>query len=252
MLRHSSLKKELTRTPPKPWGFHLNIYSIMYNDIKIGVLIPTRGDRPNLLNFVLGQLDKQTVKPDVVEIMNDAPLNSDKDITWRYRIGCDRITSKKVDVIFLIEDDDYYHEGYIESMINEWIKSGKPEIFGIGETIYYHLAIKGYNKMIHPTRSSAFCTMFTKDGIKKMKWPKDNFPFTDIELWKQLQGKTFVPEKTITIGIKGHKNGILFGGIGHRTDTKLYKTLDTDLNWLKSKMDENSFEFYKKIEATIR
>ena len=221
----------------------------MYKDIKIGVIIPTRGDRPELLSKCLHQLDKQTLKPDTIELVNYPPAKEDEcDITWRYRIGCNRFISKKsADVVFLIEDDDYYSLDYIETMMNEWEKNKKPIIFGLGQTTYYHLGIKKWQLMDHPHRASAFCTMLTIDGIKNMKWPKDDYPFTDLELWKILKGKTTTTKEQLAIGIKGHKNGTLFGGMGHYSERFGYKNDDSNLSWLKSKIDEESFLFYEKI-----
>lgn len=216
--------------------------------IKTGVLIPTRGDRPKMLNFCLDRLDKQTYKPTEVEVVDDTPLSKDKDITWRYRIGCERLMSKGVDVIFLMEDDDYYHTYYLEYMLDAWNKVGCPDIFGIGETTYYHLGIKSYYNVRHPLRASAFSTMMTTRGLQNMKWPNDNYPFTDIELWKNLKGHTFMPlYKKMAIGIKGYDMGELFGGIGHDKNWSGYNNPDPGLLWLKDNIDKEAFDFYKKI-----
>lgn len=215
--------------------------------MKIGALIPTRGDRPKLLNHAIEQMQNQTTKPDVIEIMNDTPINFDKDITWRYRIGCERILSKGVDIVFLIEDDDYYDCSYIETVFSAWNLAGRSEIFGIGETTYYHLGLRAWYHQSHKERASAFCTMITREGINKMKWPKDNYSFTDIEFWKQLKGKTFISERPIALGIKGHNEGSLFGGIGHNKQWGGYKNFDLDLSWLKHTINKEAFEFYKKI-----
>lgn len=213
--------------------------------MKIGILIPTRGDRTEFLKFALEQMDRQTLKPDVIELVNDTPLSNDKDITWRYRIGCERLLSKDVDVVFLIEDDDYYADDYIECMVNAWDAAERPQIFGIGETTYYHLELSSYNHHMHHERASAFSTMLTAEGIRNMKWPADNYVFTDIELWKVLKGKTFIPHKCLALGIKGHKSGALFGGMGHIANRILYKNRDLELNWLKSNINDTAFNFYK-------
>ena len=123
--------------------------------MKIGILIPTRGDRKELLLYALRQMDRQTRKPDMIELVDDAPLNGDKDITWRYRLGCERIFSKGADVVFLIEDDDWYSPDYIETMMNKWEESGKPGIFGIEETTYYHLGLRSFQHEVHKGRASA-------------------------------------------------------------------------------------------------
>jgi len=219
--------------------------------MKIGAIIPTRGDRPQLLNFALRQLDRQTRKVDLISIVDDPPSNSmEKDITKRYRLGSERI-SDKVDVAFLIEDDDYYDPEYIFIMMEQWENHGKPEIFGIGTTFYYHLALRGFNQHLHSGRASAFCTMVTSEGLRKMRWPKDNYAFTDIELWKVLVGKTFMPSRPIAIGIKGHQNGTLFGGMGHSKNAKLYTNNDHDMSWFKKSVDEESYLFYGNISNIV-
>ncbi len=214
--------------------------------MKIGVLTPTRGDRPKFLEFAFHQIKRQTVQPNFIELVDDVPVNPNvKDITFRYAKGSERLLKKGADVIFLIEDDDYYSVNYIETMLNEWNKAENPEIFGSGISYYYHLALKRYCYIKHYERASAFSTMITKEGLLKMKWPKDDYPFTDIELWKQLKGKTFVPDNILTIGIKGHNEGKLFGGIGHNREWM--SKYEKDENWLEKNVDNEAFEFYSTI-----
>jgi hypothetical protein len=220
--------------------------------MRIGILIPTRGDRPELLSFALNQMERQTRRPDTIEIVNDSPLSQDKDITWRYRLGCERLLKNGADVILLIEDDDFYSEDYLDTMVTAWEKNGNSQIFGIGETTYYHLGLRSFYQQRHPERASAFCTMLTANGINKMKWPKDNYSFTDIEFWKNIPGKTFMPSKLIALGIKGHNSGSLFGGIGHNSQWGGYKQTDLEMTWLKNIVDNKAFEFYKNISDRIK
>lgn len=216
--------------------------------MKIGVLIPTRGDRPELLNFAIRQMERQTRKPDVIELVNDAPLSGDKDITWRYRIGCERIFAKGVDVVLLIEDDDWYDATYIERLVGEWEKAGKPGIFGIGNTTYYHLGIKAYNEEIHTGRASAMSTLLTK-VVQNIQWAKDNYVWTDIDLWKKIPGKTVMFERLLSLGVK-HGIG-LTGGIGHNAKWGGYKHKDPDMNWLMNTVDQEAFEFYKNMASRL-
>lgn len=219
---------------------------------KIGALIPTRGDRGPLLNFALRQLERQTKRVDHIEIVNDAPKSaSQKDITWRYRVGLERMFAKGVETVFLIEDDDWYADNYIEKMLEQWTYLGQPEVFGLGDTYYYHLGLRGYNQHLHSGRASAFCTLITKAGAEKMRWPADTYAFTDIEIWKQLQGKTFLMARPIAIGMKGHQNGTLFGGMGHSNNKKLYTNRDENMEWLKRHVDEESFTFYSNIANIV-
>lgn len=223
--------------------------------MNISVLIPTRGDRPQFLGNAMRMLNAQTLKPTHVEIVNDAPIDpSKKDITWRYRIGTQRILEKNpgTDAIIYIEDDDWYSPNYIECMSQSWENAGRPLVFGVGDTIYYHLVMRGWYRMVHPTRASAMSTMMSAEGARRMVWPADNFVFTDIEIWKKLPGKTFLPPDSISIGIKGYMEGALFGGIGHRRDLAQYKNHDKELNWLRSKVDAESFNFYKHVAESVR
>jgi glycosyltransferase involved in cell wall biosynthesis len=223
--------------------------------MNISVLIPTRGDRPQFLSNAHRLLEAQTLKPTHVEVVDDPPKDAaKKDITWRYRIGCERIlaANPNTEAIVLIEDDDWYAHNYIETMYNNWINAGRPLVYGIGETIYYHLGMRAWLKYTHLPRASAMSTLMSAAGASKMRWPDDNYVFTDIEIWKKLTGKTFIPDKPISIGIKGYKEGALFGGIGHRWDLCQYKINDEELNWLKDKVDSTSFEFYKKMSDLAR
>lgn len=221
--------------------------------MNISVLIPTRGDRPQFLSNAHRLLEAQTLKPTHVEVVDDPPADLlKKDITWRYRIGCERILSKNpsTDAIVLIEDDDWYAPIYLEVISQNWVNSGKPMIYGIGETIYYHLSMRGWYNQVHPTRASAMSTLISAQGARQMQWPADNYVFTDIELWKKLKGLTFRPPAPISIGIK-HGIG-LCGGIGHRKDLAQYRTHDKDFAWLRSKVDPDSFNFYMTIANQIK
>lgn len=223
--------------------------------MNISVLIPTRGDRPQFLAHCMRLLDMQTVKPTHIEVVSDAPKDpTKKDITWRYRLGCERILQKNPDTecILLIEDDDWYASNYIETMYNNWKAAGSPQVYGVGETIYYHLGMRGWYGQPHPTRASAMSTLLSADGARTMQWPDDFYVFTDIEIWKKLKGSTFRPVTPISIGIKGYNEGSFFGGIGHRWDNNQYKTKDEDLSWLKNLVDTVSFEFYKKMSEFAR
>lgn len=242
MLYH--LKYEI----PNPATLHcpLQVYSLggiafvllrVFLYMKIAVLIPTRGDRPGFLKNCLRMLKAQTLQPDIIEIVNDIPLNKDCDITWRYRTGYDRLRNKGLDLIALIEDDDFYTVDYLQIMVSEWVKQGKPELLGTSYTIYYHLKLQSHFTMNHPVRSSAMNTLIKPD--LNFNWCADNEPYTDMYLWNTLKGIVFTPAKIISIGIK-HGVG-LCGGRSHID--RLHRYTDYSLN-LQSIMDPDSFNFY--------
>lgn len=211
--------------------------------MRIACLIPTRGDRPLFLENCLRMLNNQTVLISHIEIVDDSPVNNTCDITWRYRNGYDRLRNKGFDVIALIEDDDYYAPDYLETIIRAWEAHGKPELFGTSYTIYYNLREKSWLTMHHSTRSSAMSTLIKPDLL--FPWTCDNDPYTDIWLWKLLNGVIFVPKKHICIGIK-HGIG-LCGGQHHTTKLERYTNKDPDQISLKEWTDPESFIFYSQI-----
>lgn len=208
--------------------------------MKIAVLIPDRNDRPNFLQNCLRMIDNQTLKPDIIELVNFIPTDSKCDITKRYRIGYDNLRNKEVDIICLIENDDYYHPEYIETMVNKWVESEKPDLLGTNNTIYYHLYLNKYFTMRHNTRSSAMNTLIKPD--LNFKWCNDNEAYTDIHLWRTLTGIIFEPNKIISLGIK-HGNG-LCGGRTHTDNLHRFVNNDENYLFLKSIMDKESLKFY--------
>ena len=212
--------------------------------MKIGVLIPTRGDRKNFLIHALKLISNQTQQPDEIFIVDEKPKSNEIDITYRYRVGCEKLFKKGCDVILFWEDDDWYHENYIEIMIKNWLFFGEPDLFGLGSTTYYHIGVNKYRTMIHKGRSSAFTTMVTKE-IMNINFGKDSERFFDIHLWKQsLRKETFLYPENICLGIK-HGVGSC-GGKAHLNDFP-YDKEDADLSFLKLIVDEDSFKFYTSL-----
>jgi cellulose synthase/poly-beta-1,6-N-acetylglucosamine synthase-like glycosyltransferase len=223
------------------------------DDPYIVCIIPTRGDRPRMLQRCIEMMSKQTLQPVEVFLMNDPPVDPEKkDITWRYRRAFEDVIKRhpNVELILLIEDDDWYSNAYIEVFYRSWIENGRPDIFGIGETYYYHIGLRSFNHQIHVDRASAFSTGVTK-AIENMKWPDDEYSFVDIEMWNQIKGKTFIVNPPICIGMKGHEEGMMFGGIGHNRNWSGYTNEDYTLDWIGSIMDEESIDFYFSNQGPI-
>ena len=215
--------------------------------MRTAVLIPSRKDRPKFLENCLRMMAAQTLQPDHIEIVDDEPLSADKDITWRYRTGYERLRNKGFDVIALIENDDWYSPFYLEYMVNKWIAEGKPDLLGTDYTIYYHLRKKGWFVMHHDERASAMNTLIKPD--MNFKWCPDNDPYTDIHLWLNagLNGKIIHPNLHYSIGMK-HGEG-LCGGRNHIDKLEKFKNDDKNMDFLFSNMitenkDHDSFNFY--------
>lgn len=215
--------------------------------MRIAILIPDRGDRQLFTLNCKRMIKAQTIQPEIVVFVDFVPKNNAIDITQRYRIGYNVLRNKGMDVIFLMENDDYYAPNYIETMLKNWENSGKPALFGTTKTIYYHIKLRKHYTMHHVTRSSAMSTMIKPD--LKFPWCADYNPYTDCHLYEVLPYKLFTPnpDKPICIGIK-HDVG-LCGGHGHSTKLDAYDNLSTsasdpEMLWLRGNMDLDSFEFY--------
>lgn len=213
--------------------------------MNIGIIIPDRGDRPDFLENCLRMMQRQTMQPVEIAVVNDPPESEACDITKRYRIGYDRLRNKNLDLIAFIENDDWYHPEYLEYMSTVWESLNKPDLLGTKQTIYYHIKLRAHFTMYHNFRASAMNTLIKPD--MNFKWCVDHEPFTDIHLWKTLTGNLFNAIGVYSIGIK---HGI--GKCGARCHTdKLSRFIfqDSNFEFLKSKIDEESFNFYSKVFA---
>lgn len=205
-------------------------------------------------------LDRQTRKPDIIELVSDDFLKFDgdgyqdkpntPDITLRYRTGYDRLRGKGIDCILFIENDDWYACTYIETMVAEWENAGKPDLFGHNFTVYYHIKLFAYFVMQHETRSSAMNTLIKAD--LDFKWCSDSEAYTDIHLWSTIQNRKVLHFDTIIC--MGIKHGIgLCGGKSHLDRLHRYAapsgTPDNQKFFLKRILDTESFEFYSTYFA---
>jgi hypothetical protein len=212
--------------------------------MKVGVIIPDRGDRPKFLDNCLRMMEVQTLQPEIIKLINFPAYSPECDITPRYKLGYERMRRKGIDVIAFIENDDWYSPDYLETMCNAWNDQGRPDIFGTTYTIYYHIRQRAHFTMHHVTRSSAMSTLIVPD--MNFKWCADNDPYTDIHLWQHcgLNRLVWKPEKHICMGIK-HGVG-LCGGSTHTDRQDFFINKDHDKSFLKKTMDPDSFKFYSQ------
>lgn len=214
--------------------------------MRLAVLIPTRGDRPKFLENCFRMLSRQTLKPELIKVMDYPPTTDKYDITQRYRLGYYELRGQGFDLIAFIEDDDYYAPHYLETMVAKWNELGQPSLIGTGYTYYYHIKLRAWYKMIHAVRASMMNTMIKPD--LDFPWCHDQEPYTDMHLWSTVRPtrEIWIPEKPIAIGIK-HNVGLCGGGDAHSTDAQIarrYLNLDANGNFLREHLDQESFEFY--------
>lgn len=240
-----------------------NTYDVGVKSHRIGLIIPTRGDRPEFISNLKRLIRAQKLPPFITILicLVDYPIETEsKDITQRYRRGYDSLRNKNIDVVFFLEDDDFYAHNYINKMFVVWISAGRPEIFGLTHTTYYHIGLRAYFEMHHTQRSSAMCTMVKPD--MNFDWPDDSEPYTDTHLWmsarhketgKPLTQGQFTPDPLICLGIKNFHEGLTGGNMHndrlHRYDPlhNQYAKTDHDLKYLSSIVDPVSLEFYKSF-----
>ncbi len=206
--------------------------------MKVGIIIPDRGDRPKLLANSLRMLAAQTLQFHYIALVDDKPISDKPDITWRYRKGYDILRKKGLDIIAFWENDDWYSPDYLRYMTDKWLEHGKPDLFGTNHTIYYNIKIKAYFEMLHDQRSAAMNTLIKPD--MNFEWCPDYESFTDLYLYRTLNYKVFKPDKLYSLGIK-HGIGKL-GGRSHID--RLYRYKFKDNGFLKKTLDPISYEFY--------
>ena len=220
--------------------------------MKVGVIVPDRGDRPLFLENCKRMIKAQTLQPFFVHINSDAPKDNDYDIVPRIRKMYNNISATQdllnIDMIAIMENDDWYSPKYLETMMREWDAHGRPDLFGTTYTIYYHLKLKAYFTMEHYQRSSLMST-FIKPGLN-FNWPVDIEPYLDMHLWEEIPFRVVMkPKEHITIGMK-HNVGKC-GGWSHDANDAMtiarFENKDNGL--LESTLDPESFKFYSNYFA---
>ncbi len=199
-------------------------------------ITPTRSDRPQFLNFCKHQLSRMNTKPSKSYFIDHPPKNGEVDLVSRVQEGIKLSKADGFDLVFIIEDDDYYKADYFDNI---------PDADFIGEqsTTYYSLRNNTWQTMEHQGRSSLFTTGFKISALEGFNWPKQTEKFLDISLWNHAQRKKRAWRNTGAIGIK-HNVG-LCGGIGHRL---VMKKSDPQREWLKDNVDLESWTFYQSLK----
>lgn len=216
--------------------------------MKIAVVTPHHDSRRGIfLERLKKYMAAQTRQPDEWIVVDQSAYQGKigiKDLTKRVRIGCDMARAKGCDAVLIMEDDDWYAPEYIEFMVNSWQKLGKPELFGIGYTLYFHVLANRYWHSPHPNRASLMSTLIRTDALNRFRWCQDDYVWLDIELWRQLKGRTLEPIKHYAVGIK-HGIGDT-GGVGHNKGFAKYKP-DPTWQQLRRHLSPDDIKFYKEL-----
>ncbi len=212
---------------------------------KFAIIIPDRQDRPEFLEHCLFQMDRQTVKPGCKYIINYRPRSSTPDLVTRVKRGIELAEKDGIDIVYIIENDDYYPDDYFEKNF-----IGNYDFVGIPFTHYYHIMTGGHLYMTDESRkgSSLFCTGLRISVLKNFQWSMVPGVMLDSFLWKYAADQkcncNLLLTPALPIGIK-HGLG-LCPGAGHNIN--FYSDIDKDHAWLKSQVRPESFDFYMGIK----
>lgn len=217
--------------------------------MKVGVITATSGERPYLLKQCIYYVQRQTVKIDYHLI-----LSGPETLKEKYKEGLEKLKDK-VDIVFFMEDDDYYPKNYIDKMLEFYDWANSPDIFGIKETWFYHPEIKAfwYYKN-EKDEACAFQTCVRTNAINKIDWSLIDSVFVDAGLWRQLEGSTIEFGFPFSIGIKHGRGKTLASGHNKwffeeksklQSDKEYARFTDT---WLREQIKDDA-EFYEVFGA---
>jgi hypothetical protein len=169
---------------------------------------------------------------------------SDNTQSRNLQVGIDlvkKIPANQVEGIFIIEDDDYYSPVYLEQMVAQLDGF---DVAAERHTIYYHVGIKAYHGGDNKRHASLFQVAFKPTAIPVFE-NSLGAKFIDIVFFNKLKRQDNLKvnrfdRKNLAIGIKGitGRKGI---GMGHNERT--YKTIDKDLEHLKTFI-KNDYIYY--------
>ena len=206
-------------------------------------IIPNRGSERKL--FVEWQKQRAyDCGYDHVFVIDYEPRSNAIDIYERIALGVSVAKKVNADYCSIIESDDFYGLDYLDT-IKKRIEP-QTEIFGINQTIYYHLFSTGWKRMSHPGRSSLFCTTFKTGAFDKLPQVPSSKPYIDIEWWKDQNVVKQLINDDLAVGIK---HGNVFGRIGGNGHIMHYTKYDLHLTLLKGVLDADAFEFFRGVKA---
>jgi hypothetical protein len=195
---------------------------------KILLITPTTGTRPEFLarcwervDEMASHLDKNILwSHDTVYSLTQA---KEPDITEKLQryFADNRDKVREYDLIFFIEDDDWYHQHYLYwacelHRMFEGLRGCRILLGGLDQTFYYHIIHRQWKHHKHNNRSSLFTTWMRPELIDHIQWNKIWGPFVDLHLWSlKVQNLNIVHDSPIAIGIK-HGFGKV-AGKGHES-----------------------------------
>lgn len=206
----------------------------------IATITPTRGDRPELLEFCKHQLSRMTVKPEKSYFIDYKPESDERE---RVREGVEMAKADGFDTVFIIEEGDAYPADYFQRFDLEQYC-----FWGAYKTTYYVLKNRRYFEFTHPDRSSLFTTGFKISVLEGFAWRPPEARPLDVTLWEFAVNNALrrqLLSKAGTLDIKHNLGeGITFSG--------LYSGyIDNSLTWLRGVTDREQFDFYRELTKRL-
>lgn len=216
---------------------------------QICLITPDRNDRPKFLEHCKWQMEQQTMRAGAHFVINDPAIEGVVDIVPRIRKGIELAKAAGFLYCFIIENDDYYPDWYLEKMTRAFSQGA--DLVGMEETVIYSLQSVGYRASRHPGRSSLFNTAFRIAALDNYTWPEDTLLYFDMHLWQHQCKKVFVNPFFQPTGIKhgeGFCPGNFHNGISNGKPMTKF-TPDPEYNWLRRRVRATSFQLYKSLKV---
>lgn len=216
------------------------------------IVTTTRG-RPGCFALLEKWVARQTVKPDQWLVVSDGSKG------YRFTMGQEVVNRKaskkdalpslcenwlaaiphiKGDKVFVFEDDDFYHETYIETLL-PFLELNR--LIGVQGDLYYKLPIRKYQRMGNVSHASLAATAFTREMLPYLERCKlYNSVFIDMYLWaegtQENNAWALIPNKAkdgraLHVGMKLMPGACGLGG-GHNENGATDQTLAMLTQWI--------------------
>jgi len=190
------------------------------------VIVTCTGDRPEALSLLAYYISRQTYQGDIYWVISDDGVKESKvgvrrdnieikhthitpcpgTFTLRNNLRNAFLYLANGDIIFFMEDDDWYHPDYIEYMLSQL---GQNDLIGLNGFPYYNVYYRCFG-LRQPVVGAAMGTSVCRQSIvwELQAVLDEGDDCIDTRLWERLEGRTDIPHTTVDnpgvfVGIKG-------------------------------------------------
>lgn len=151
------------------------------------------------------------------------------------------------DALVVIEDDDWYHPRYLESVL-VWMSTGSV-LVGEGNALYYNIRNGFWHNNMNNRHASLCSTAVHRSAFKTFQGVIAGNPFIDLRLWRETNlspRHLCCPtpmQQPLVVGIKGMpgKKGY---GLGHQLAHGTHDKMGDKLKWLVGEEAANEYRKY--------